>query len=94
MTRHISIRMRMKNHTVNHKEEEVPEEDRAVEEVLLEEEEEEEEEKQDAMPMERHGTCLGNVPRKRNKEEVKLTFQKHREGMLKQKEKRMEYPRC
>jgi hypothetical protein len=36
------------------------------------------------MPMERQGTCLGNVPRKR-KEEVKLTFQKHREGMLKQK---------
>jgi hypothetical protein len=30
--------------------------------------------------------------RKINKEEVKLTFQKHREGMLKQKEQRMEHP--
>jgi hypothetical protein len=37
------------------------------------------------MPMERHGTCLGNAPRKKNKEE-KLTFQKHKERMLKQRE--------
>jgi hypothetical protein len=39
------------------------------------------------MPVERHGTCLGNVPRKVNKEEVRLTFQKYREGMLKQRMK-------
>jgi hypothetical protein len=37
------------------------------------------------MHVEIQGTCLGNVPRKINKEEVKLTFRKHREGMLKQK---------
>jgi hypothetical protein len=30
------------------------------------------------MPVERHDTCLGNAPRERKKEEVKLTFQKHR----------------
>jgi hypothetical protein len=44
------------------------------------------------MPMERQGTCLGTISRKRNKEEVKLTFQKQREGMLKQKEQRREHP--
>ena len=44
------------------------------------------------MPVERHGTCLGNVSRKIKKEEVKLTFQNNREGMLKQKEQRMEDP--
>jgi hypothetical protein len=44
------------------------------------------------MPVERQGTCLGNVLRKINKEEVKLTFQKHKEEMLKQKEHRMEDP--
>jgi hypothetical protein len=44
------------------------------------------------MPVERHGTCLGNFPRKRNKEEVKLTFQKNIEEMLKQKEQRMGDP--
>jgi hypothetical protein len=44
------------------------------------------------MHVERQGTCLGNDSRKRKKDEVKLTFQKHREGMLKQKEKRMEHP--
>jgi hypothetical protein len=44
------------------------------------------------MPVERHDRCLGNGPRKIKKEEVKLTFQKHREGMLKQKEHRMEDP--
>jgi hypothetical protein len=32
-----------------------------------------------------------NAPRKIKKEE-KLTFRKHKEGMLKQKEKRMEHP--
>jgi hypothetical protein len=36
------------------------------------------------MPVERHGTCLGNVPRERKKE-VKLTFQKRKSEMLKQK---------
>jgi hypothetical protein len=30
------------------------------------------------MPMERQGTCLGNVLRKIKEEEVRLTFQKHR----------------
>jgi hypothetical protein len=44
------------------------------------------------MPMERKGTCLGNALRKRKKEEVKLTFKKHKEDMLKQKEQRMEDP--
>jgi hypothetical protein len=44
------------------------------------------------MPVERQDTCLGNAPRKRRKEEVKLTFQKHNEEMLKQKEQRMEDP--
>jgi hypothetical protein len=44
------------------------------------------------MHVERQDTCLGNVPRKRNKEEAKLSFQKHTEDMLKQKEQRMEYP--
>jgi hypothetical protein len=44
------------------------------------------------MPVERQGTCLGNVPRKIKNEEVKLTFQKNREGMLKHKEQRMEDP--
>jgi hypothetical protein len=42
MTEHISLRTKMKNHTVTRKEEEVLEEDRVVEEVILEEEEEEE----------------------------------------------------
>jgi hypothetical protein len=42
--------------------------------------------------VERQGTSLGNVPRKRKKEKVKLTFQKHRGGMLKHKEQRMEHP--
>jgi hypothetical protein len=44
------------------------------------------------MPMERQDTCLGNVSRKIKKEEVKLTFQKHKEEMLKHKEQRMEDP--
>jgi hypothetical protein len=43
--------------------------------------------------MERQGTCLGNVPRgKKENKEVKLTFQKNKEGMLKKKEQRMEQP--
>ena len=45
MTRHIILRMRLRNHTVTRKEEEFPMEDRVVEEVLLEEEEEEEDDK-------------------------------------------------
>jgi hypothetical protein len=53
MTRHINPKMRLRNHTITWKEEEVPEEDRVVEEVLLEEEEETEEEKYGVMPMER-----------------------------------------
>jgi hypothetical protein len=35
MTRHISLRTRLKNHTDTQKEEGVPKEDRVVEEVLL-----------------------------------------------------------
>jgi hypothetical protein len=89
---HISLRTRLRNHTVTQKEEEVPEKDRVVEEILPEEEEEEEEEKYDSMPVERQGICLRTIRRKRKKEEVKLTFQNHREEMLKQKEKRMEGP--
>jgi hypothetical protein len=45
MKEHINLRMRLKNHTITWKEEEVPEKDRVVEEILPEEEEEEEEEK-------------------------------------------------
>jgi hypothetical protein len=45
MTEHTSLKMRLRNHKVTWKEEEVPEKDRVVEEVLLEEVEEEEEEK-------------------------------------------------
>jgi hypothetical protein len=41
--------------------------------------------------MEILGTCLGNVPRRRMKEE-KLTFQKNNKEMLRQKEQRMEHP--
>jgi hypothetical protein len=43
------------------------------------------------MPMERQDTCLGNIPRRGRKEE-KLTFQKHNEDILRQKEQRMEHP--
>jgi hypothetical protein len=35
--------------------------------------------------------CIGNAPRKRNKEE-KLTFMRHRKEMLRQKLLKMEYP--
>jgi hypothetical protein len=42
--------------------------------------------------MERQDISIGNVPRKINKEKVKLIFQKHREEMLKKKEHRMEHP--
>jgi hypothetical protein len=41
--------------------------------------------------VERQDISLGNVPRERKKEKVKLTFRKHREEMLKQKEQRMEH---
>jgi hypothetical protein len=44
------------------------------------------------MLVERQDTCLGNVPRKINNEEVKLTFQKNKKGMLKKKVRRMEHP--
>ena len=45
MKEHISLRTRLRNHTVTWKEEQVPDKDKVVEEVILEEEEEEEEEK-------------------------------------------------
>jgi hypothetical protein len=82
--------VRLKNHIVTKKEEEVPEGDRVVEEIIfLKEEEEEEEEKRSIMPVERQVTCLGNASRERNKE-VKLTFQKRRSEMLRQKVQKME----
>jgi hypothetical protein len=43
MTRYISLRTRLRSHTITRKEEKVPEKDRVAEEILLEEEEEEEE---------------------------------------------------
>ena len=77
----------MINHMVTLKEEEVPKEDSLLGEILfLEEEEEVEEVELNVMPVERHDTCLGNFPRKRNKEKVKLKFNNHIEEMLKQKE--------
>ena len=42
MTEHISLRMRLRNHTITQNKEEFPEEDRMVEETLLEEEAKEE----------------------------------------------------
>jgi hypothetical protein len=42
VTKHISLRTRMRNHTITQNEEEVHEGDRVVEETLLEEEAEEE----------------------------------------------------
>ena len=42
MTEHISLRMRLRNHTITRNKEEVHEEDIMVEETLLEEEAEEE----------------------------------------------------
>jgi hypothetical protein len=42
MTKHISRRTRLRNHTITQNEEEVHEEDKMVEETLLEEEAEEE----------------------------------------------------
>jgi hypothetical protein len=42
MTEHISLRMRLRNHTITWNEEEVPGKDKVVEETLLEEEAEEE----------------------------------------------------
>jgi hypothetical protein len=44
------------------------------------------------MHVEKHETYLGNVLRKIKKEEVNLTFQNHRKGMLKQNVQRMENP--
>ena len=38
VTEHISLRMRLRNHTITQNEEEVHEEDKMVEETLLEEE--------------------------------------------------------
>jgi hypothetical protein len=43
------------------------------------------------MHVEIQGTCLGNALRKRKKED-NPTFRKHKERMLKQREKRMEHP--
>jgi hypothetical protein len=42
------------------------------------------------MPMEKHDTCLGIVPRGRK--EWKLTFQKHISDMLRKKAQRMGDP--
>jgi hypothetical protein len=42
MTEHISLRTRLRNHTITHNEEEVHEGDKMVEETLLDEEAEEE----------------------------------------------------
>jgi hypothetical protein len=56
------------------KERKFPKEDHLVGEIIfLKEEEEVEEVELNVMPMERHDTCLGNVPRGRNKKE-KNTF--------------------
>ena len=86
-------KMRMESFAVIQREEDIPKGDNMVEGILfLEAEEEEEEERKNVMPMERHGICLGNVLRKINKEEEKLTFLKRRGGMLKQKKLNMENP--
>jgi hypothetical protein len=45
MTRHINPKMRLRNHIVTQKEEEVLEEDKVVEEIILEEEDRLEEER-------------------------------------------------
>jgi hypothetical protein len=78
----------MRNHTITWNKDKVHEEDIMVEETLLEEEAEEE---KGAITVEIKGTCLGNVPRKRKKEE-KLISQKRSEEMLRQKGQRMEHP--
>jgi hypothetical protein len=44
------------------------------------------------MHVEIHGICLGNVPRRRNKEVEKLTFSKNNIGMLKQKQQKIGNP--
>ena len=76
MIRHKSPRLRLENHIVTQKEEEIPKGGNMVEEIIfLEEEEEAEEERKGVIHVERQDTCLGNVPRKR-KEEAKFTFQK------------------
>jgi hypothetical protein len=75
MIRNRKIRMRMRNHMVTLKGEEVPKEDLFVGEIIfLEEEEEVEEVELNVMPVERHETCLGNAPRGIKKEEEKHTF--------------------
>ena len=85
--------MNMKNNIVNMRKVEVLNMGNPVEGDLFPEEEEETREvKLDVIPMENQGTSLGNVPREIKKEKVNLTFRKHREGMLKQKEQRMEHP--
>jgi hypothetical protein len=77
MIRHQKIRMRMRNHMVTLKGEEVPKEDHLVGEIFfLEEEEEVEEVELNVMPMERQDTCLGNDSRGRKKEEEKNAFMK------------------
>jgi tRNA A22 N-methylase len=79
MIRHRKLRMRMRNHMVTLKEEEVLKEDHLVGEIIfLEEEEEVEEVELNVMPVERQDICLGNVPRGREKEEEKHTFLKPR----------------
>jgi hypothetical protein len=46
-----------------------------------------------SMPVERHDICLGSVLRGRKiQKEEKLTFMKHRGGMLRQKMLKMESP--
>ena len=59
------------------------------ESLFPQEEEEPKEVKLDVIPMENQGTSLGNVPRERNKEEVKHTLLKHI-NMWKQKQKKEE----
>ena len=77
MIRHRKLRMRMRNHMVTLKEEEVLKEDRLVGDIIfLKEEEEVEEVELNVMPVERWDICLGNVPRGREKEEENNTFMK------------------
>jgi hypothetical protein len=88
MIRHQKQRMRLRNHIVTLKEEEVLKEDRLVGEIIfLEEEEEVKEVELNVMSMERHDTCLGNAPRGRKNEEEKYTFMKHRR-MWKQRQQK------
>jgi hypothetical protein len=71
--------MRLTNHMVVLKEEEVPKEDSLVGDIIFFKEEEEVEEVElDVMPVERQDIFLGNVPREIKKEEEKHTFLKPR----------------